>query len=62
MSHNIWDIHDVIGAKPAWFYAKCLEDYMARGGEEPDPLPKDIEYDVIVICDSLVSLIFLLGV
>ena len=35
MSIDLWDLHDVIGAKPAWFYAKHLDDYMMSSYKPP---------------------------
>ena len=47
MSEDLWDIHDRIGSKPGWFYAACLDDYMA-GWESPPPSTDDVAFDEIV--------------
>ena len=46
MSTDLWDLHDVIGAKPAWFYAKCLDDYMMSSYEPPKwiDMEEDLQY------------------
>ena len=35
MPIDYWDLHDVIGHKPAWFYAKHLDDYMMSSYKPP---------------------------
>lgn len=41
-----WDLHDVIGAKPKWFYASCLDDYFAgwQDGSYDFPACPDEEF------------------
>ena len=41
MSLDLWDLHDVIGSKPAWYYAKCLDDYMMSSYKPPVWLDDD---------------------
>ena len=47
---SVWDIHDVIGAKPLWFYARCLENYFAGWEDGSNSSPSIAEDEFTQTC------------
>ena len=56
MSISDWDLHDVIGYKPPYFYAKILDDYMMSSYKPPAWMDDDeIEIEIadeVLCCDQ----------
>ena len=52
---SLWDLHDVIGAKPQWFLARCLDDYFAGWEDTSYSLPSATDDEFYATCVELLA-------